>query len=303
LVKFLQGFVPDPKTGKPTTQPVDPGFPQSEKELQNLIKTGPGTSRMLVLYFQSHVDPGSSPNQMTGVRVQVTGTTTRDDVEQAGDTWQTARVDEHGQEVQVKVAGPSLVKVLRLHPTRNYDVESVAFGESLKQALALTGKITAPLKVADINASGARKAGLDAEERRRFLSRIGKAASFADATNHEFGWNYYPSNLQVVRPGAFEYVFQWLFGTPRAYKVQAYMEGGARDSVAVLLVPRNLHSIRCRVWTFAESLNPNTGSGSKRLSARDTREFEIILPKWNDYEIAAAALGVFTKTSSTQMVK
>jgi hypothetical protein len=156
--------------------------------------------RLIVLYFQAHVHPGTLPNHMTGLRI------TLDDT--------------------VK----DQIKILRLHPTRNYDVDNTLFAENLAQTLALTGKVTAPLKFADIDASGSRQASLEAEARRKFLSRVGKSASYADASSGMFGWNFYPSNLEVVRPNAPERIGGWLFGTPRAYKTRAFLEGGARDA-------------------------------------------------------------------------
>lgn len=235
-------------------------------------------SRLLVLYVQANVDSGTMPNYMTGVHVTITG------AKLAAGSSQPLPFS-----VWANASGSDLVKVIRLHPTRNYDIDQVAFAESLQEALTLTGKITASEKIGTITASGSRNAALQAESRRKFISRIGKSASFADASTHTFGWNFYPSNIQVVQPGALESLVNWLVGTPRQYNVKAYLEGGSRDCSVVLLVPRNLQSITCNVTSLYAPIDPDTGNGGPTTPLGSTRTFDIVLPAWSDYELAASS--------------
>lgn len=282
LVAFLQGYRLDPITGTATTRPVDPSYPRANSN-DYLVKevTCSPASRLILLSFQVHVNPGTRPNYMTGVRIAITDSTTNA-TSQPGDSWTGA-------------TKAGLVKILRLHPSRTYDVDATAYGENVRQSLAQSGSITAPLQVADISASGSHNASVEAEMRSKFLSRIGKQASFSDAATHTFGWNFFPSNLQVVRPNALESIIGWLFGTPRDFNIRSYLDGGGRDCSVILLVPRNLASFTCKVRSFSANVDPDGGGGSEeeRKDSAST-EFTVSLPTWSPHEVVAGSMGVFT---------
>jgi hypothetical protein len=240
--------------------------------------------RQIVLYLQTHVHPGTLPNYMTGVRVRIVD----------------AQYRSHTSGSRPPAAATvdvDAVRVLRLHPTRNYDLDSTVFGEDVRQGLALSGRLNAPLPQADVAVAASRNASIEAETRRRFIARIGKSASYADAASHTFGWNFYPSNLQVVRPSALAAIVGWLVGTPRQFEVKAYLEGGGRDCQAVLLVPSDLASFTCEAWSVNAKLDPDAGAGGTEEvtdgpTKENPRRFTVTLPPFDPLETVAVNVGV-----------
>jgi hypothetical protein len=196
--------------------------------------------RLILLTFQTHVHPGSEPNTMTGVRIRVVG------VHRNGGT-----VDRDEQ------LTADDVRVIRLHPTRSYDVESQAFLEIANRIaeIALSGGAA----VGGASASGSVDASRREEvrERRQFLSRITKTASWADAANHEFGWNFYPTNLSSAQRSLLSRLGDVVTLQSRSsVEVQAFLEGGARDCAAWLIVPTDVRSIELEVSHVVASLDP-----------------------------------------------
>ncbi|MHC5115125.1 MAG: hypothetical protein ACYTGP_11945 [Planctomycetota bacterium] len=232
----------------------------------------PPSHRLIVLYVQVHVEPGTGANNMVGLRLQIT--------------------DAEG-------AAPEDVRVVRLHPTRNYDVDSVAFAEDLSQSLRLALHATAPSQAGDATVDADRGASLEAAERRRFLSRIGKTGSFASATERTFGWNFYPSNLEVVKPNALEAIGGWLFGTPRAYNVRGTLEAGGRDCMAVLVVPTGLESFTCEASYVHAALNPD-GVPGKPKPEPITGTMTVELPPYHPMETVLASLAPASATPLLQ---
>ena len=236
------------------------------------------TDRLILLLFQAHVDPGVRSNYMTKVRVRVRGTRMVDG---------TVLPRRWGMEAD----SPDLVKVARIHPTRSYDLDQASFGESLVQSLALTASVDAQGAGYDAAVNAARQAFLETEERRKFLSRISKNVSYADAAAHEFGWNFYPSNLEVRRRSEMSKFFGMLAGTPREYDLVARLDGGARDCAVYLVVPRYLESFTCSVVTSYESIDGGD-AGSQAATCSPPRTFTVTLPAWDPDEAAQPASGL-----------
>lgn len=212
--------------------------------------------RLLALYFQTHVQAGTRANTMTGLRI--------------------------------KILTPG-VEVLRLHPTRTYDLDSVAYADSFQESADFSGKGTVPMKPANLDIATSRKASADAEERQRFLSRVGKVASFADAAQGEFGWDFYPSNPYVVHVNALEAIGRFLFGAPKLYKTKSYLEGGARDCLTYLMVPRDLANIKFEVSSFHARINPDGFSGGEEQND-DKGQIELTLPEFDKVESQYATM-------------
>lgn len=191
--------------------------------------------RLIMLLLQSHVAPGTKANMMVGVRARIVG------------------FKQAGQDQVVTGGAANLpINVVRVHPTRNYDVEDQVFAEQLSEqaALNVAGKITD-----DMEATFARDLASEAAERRRFLSRIPKVCSFADAANAEFGWNFFPSNLVVSKRSVLERAGGLVASQlATAYRVDAYLEGGARDCAVFLVLPTDVESITLEVEHVTASL-------------------------------------------------
>jgi hypothetical protein len=268
-------------TTSPTTMPQPAGGDEGgmraaleEKAMERIandarsLKEG---SRLLVLIFQTHVDSGTRPNYMTGVRVHI---------EKA------RRRDENGTEYQ---SSADDVKVIRVHPTRTYDIDSSSFGQTARQAFAIsaTGSVAGKPYTANVGVTG--NTATQSDERRRFLSRVTKVVSYADAANHSFGFNFYPTNVQIEPNNFFGIVLGWLGGTPRAYVPRAYLEGGARDCAVIVIVPRNMSSFTCSVSSISENMDVDMPRSRETTHASQT--FEVTLPKWSPWEAIAASKG------------
>lgn len=178
-----------------------------------------------MLQHQVSVDPGNEDGRMVGVRVQVIAANGKK--ERAGE-----------------------VQILRLHPDRAYDTEPTSFAESLEQILHIAGAFKGNVGSVDVDASGSRDAQLKAEARRRFVHRIPKHGSYIDAASHTYGWNFYPSNIEVIERPIFARLFGWLFGTPAKYGIQARLEPGGRDAMVFVLVPDGITSITFVSWSL-----------------------------------------------------
>ena len=157
-------------------------------------------NRLLLVVFQGHVKSGNMPNVWTGFRVKI--------VEAQGAS---------------RSYTPDDVKVIRLHPTRSYDVDQTTFGESTRRAFGLaaagSGSASGLGAAGNANAQG----NEEESECQKFLSRITKVASFADAADHSFGFNFYPSNLQVERRSI--PLSLLLTGKANSYQINAFLEG------------------------------------------------------------------------------
>lgn len=249
--------------------------------------------RLVLLTFQVHVDPGTKPNMMTGVRLRVVATSCVKDRAQS-ERW-------HDRDGSVPV------DVLRLHPTRSYDIESQGFAELASRLVSL-GIDAAPANAPAASASARRERAEEYRERRRFLSRLTKVASYADATTGEFGWNFYPTNLTTVRRSPMAVLVDFLtFQTRSAVQVDAFLEGGARDCAVWLLVPRSVKWIELEVEHVVASVDPaasdrrerrySVASDAKALPARVERtpgaatgslpRIRVHLPAWHDSEANA----------------
>jgi hypothetical protein len=223
-------------------------------------------SRLVLVVFQSHVVQGNMQDTWTGLRIKITAAT--------------------GQPDGPKYV-PDDVKVIRLHPTHTYDVDQVTFGQGAQQVFGLAAQGSASVPKVGAAASAQVTGAEEEEERERYLSRIDKTASFADAGDHSFGFNFYPSNVRVDR----SYIPFGLLLTGQAttYAAHGYLESGGRDCAAILIVPRDLRSFTCRVRSVWGDIyggaehgetDPNTG-----------RDFLVTLPPWDPLELAAATLG------------
>ena len=203
----------------------------AEEDLDADIKDG--DRRLLWLVLQAQVHPGSRPDHMTGVRVKILRAEALDCTGEVAKTYPA-----------------SAVQVTRLHPTRSYDVEESAFSESLASYLQLRAAAKAAISGVKVDAKAAADLAQQSEARRRFLTRVNKSVSFADADEHTFGWNFYPSNLTISqRPW-----FVRLLGQPK-YRVDAHLEGGARDCLVALVVPADVNRVVCRSYSVSAAID------------------------------------------------
>lgn len=235
-------------------------------EASPAAQTTSSGSRLVLVVFQSHVIQGNMRDTWTGLRIKITEATGQPN----GPNYK-----------------PDDVKVIRLHPTHTYDIDQIAFGQGAQRAYGLSAQGTA--SVGQVGAAGsAKSAGVeDEEERERYLSRIDKTSSFADAGDHSFGFNFYPSNVRVDRT----YIPFGLLMTGQAntYDAHGYLESGGRDCAAILVVPRGLRSFTCRVRSVWGDIYSGAEHGETGTNAG--RDFVVTLPPWDPIELAAATLG------------
>jgi hypothetical protein len=222
--------------------------------------------RLLLLVFQSHIDPGTDPDRMVGVRVHLQGP--------QGSTG-------------------SMVRVLRVRPTRSYDVSVNTTDDSIAKALSVSGQVSAPLKIGNLGGNAKSDFAQSVEARQRYLSHISKSTSYADATTQTFGWNFYPSNLKLSRPNLGESLLGFFGGEPKDFVVHAYLEGGARDCEAVVLVPHELKTITCEVWSVWANIDPEAAPWDRNVhELKSGGTFEVELPDYSEAEKSSATRGV-----------
>jgi len=212
----------------------------------------PNPPRLLLVAFQVHVHPGTRPNYMVGLRLKVTG----------------------GKREGGATICPNDVKIMQLHPTRAYDIDDQLFLERINTALgaSLSGSLPQNTASAALEWEERKKS----EVRRNFLSRISKIASFSDAGRNEFGWDFYPSNLTVERKGPGQSLNGLVNGSSKSkYVVNAYLEGGARDCSAYMLVPYNVTEIELTAHYIIKSVahgELNLPERRYRISEKGLRE-------------------------------
>lgn len=210
------------QTTNPTTLAeiisLDPKY-TSEHNIDKLIENN--VQRRLLVTFQVHIDPGTRPNYMVGIRIIVKNAKTKDN----------------------KPLTPSSVKIIGLHPTRAYDIDDQLFLERINRVFQ--GALTASISNTKSQIKAQRDELQKSEIRKNFLSRISKVASYTDAARNEFGWNFYPTNLIVEQKGLTGSVTDFINAkvVTNPYVVNAYLEGGARDCYVFMQVPYNLKEI------------------------------------------------------------
>jgi hypothetical protein len=134
---------------------------------------------------------------------------------------------------------------------------------------------------------GSKNASVEAEERQRFLTRTGKISSFVDAPHGVFGWDFYPSNPFVKNINGSKYLFNLLFGTPKAFTIDNYLEGGARDCLVIVLVKSSrTDPIKAEVSSYYTSMNPDGFSGGENKQA--TEILQIPVPVVSPWEYIAS---------------
>ena len=248
---------------------TDPDF---AKLLTDSKQGDPPSDRLILVIFQTHVEAGTMPDTWTGVRVQI-------------------------------MDGADDVKVIRLHPTRSYDVDRQTFAESNRVAASLSGSGSGNVRGLDFNAAADQETTNLARETQNYVSRISKVASFADASTHTIGFNFYPSNLKIQK----RYVpFGALFQIPQYY-VQGNLESGARDCAAILVVPREMKSFTCRVRQVYGSIDGgkvypgvpvNDETSGAQGSSGWSQPFTVTLPPWDPFEQTAATACALPTTNA-----
>lgn len=231
--------------------------------------------RKLWLVFQTHVHPGSRPNYMAGVRIKVLS------------------IDTPCGPVDARS-----VSVLRLHPTRTYDLESSGVSTSIADIAALHAAANVPAEAVNAKLEFVKEMQKRSEARRKFITRVGKIASYADSDSSVFGWNFYPSNLIVTKTSWAAQFFQ----SRDQYEVQAFLEGGARDCLAEVIVPVNATAIHFRAYQVSAAIDaehpiyndveqlrsgPNQtwrseGAAARKVHDDDEKDgqFTVALPAW-----------------------
>ena|GEM_PF-3930660 len=191
--------------------------------------------RLILLVFQAHIDPGNIPNLMAGLRVTITGASPEEDPND------NTLLDK--------------VKILKLHPSRSYDIEDQLYMDKVLtmfiaqvSAMHPSSKLAANLRASENKMQ---------EIRKNFLVRINKSASYADARRREFGWNFYPSNLQLRNNSRAKWLWELISSAapPRDASIQAFLEPGARDCSVYLLVPKGVDRIELRSEFIVQSVD------------------------------------------------
>lgn len=221
--------------------------------------------RLILVVFQTQIDAGNEPDAWVGVRLTLS-----------------KAVDQRKAPIDL-----NQIRVIRIHPTHTYDVELQTFGsgQSFSLATALSGSGT--FKGVGVSGSASQSALAEEQERRRYLSRTSKITSFADAAKHEFGFNFYPSNVKVEKSGN---PFDALTG--QSYNVKGYLEGGARDCAAIMIVPRALKSFECQVGYISGNINGGKADESQnRTDLIEHHTVSVTLPNWEPVELLAATAG------------
>lgn len=220
--------------------------------------------RFIYAYIQVSVQSGTKPNCMTGVRIKLSDK----DISNG-------------------------VKIIRVHPTRYYDLDSVAYGDSQNYSAMLSGNGT--VGATPVTVSGTKNSSAQGEERQHFMNRIGKIASFVDAPNGVFGWDFYPSNQHVSKLNPFLVLLNLFAGIPKLYNTESYLEGGGRDCFVYFLVPWNYGdkfnpSIKASVYSYYSHFNPDGYAGSdnwandEKVPWHENNQFEIQIPEANPFE-------------------
>lgn len=183
--------------------------------------------RLLILGMQSQVTAGSKANYMTGVRVRLK--------------------DDRGQPVPI----------LRLHPSRTYDLDLSA----VQDESTLSWKIEGAGKPhASVTLEGGMGGRSKQETLKRFYARLGKVSSYVDASAGEFGWDFYPSNLRLVQANVVQSFWGLFFGTVERLRTKGFLEAGGRDTFAVVLVPWETTRLTYQVQSSTSSFSPD-GAG------------------------------------------
>jgi hypothetical protein len=167
------------------------------------------------------------------------------------------------------------VDILYAFPGRTYDVSDERFldRERVAVSLALAANPTAGTPTA-AGTSSAIAAETDArseqQERRRYLARINKTASFVDYTDQAptFGWYFYPSNVVVEK--------KWHGG----FEARGYLEPGARDCAVWISVPVHTKSIELELSTVLGRVD----RGSYDTLVGQDRRVTISLPPYHPFE-------------------
>lgn len=239
--------------------------------------------RGLFLVFYVGVSNGTKPNTMVECRMRVTGVELDPDADQKAVAARWTGVDEKS---------PPII-IMSTFPKRSYDYDNSNFSSDTASALALA----AAGEVYGGELSGELKRQLQNAERRQFLSRVGKTASFIDAARSEFGWYFYPTNLQVYRRSLISGLAGVVTGVVASegdYLVNAYLESGNREVSAFVIVPRAARRIDLEVESYwapvppalSDSDGPRpSGDPQKRDSSK--RTLSILLPPFQIEEIDA----------------
>lgn len=280
LLKYLQAVGPKHQqlnisTG--TRNSVDPiAFAAPSQE-----------QKQLLLSVQTHLDPGTKPSYYAGVLVSVVAVLDKDGVPIVHAPF-VHEIGTDGEHTAKRLSRAS-VHILHVHPTHTYDLDETNYVRSLRNAIRLTGEITGPDVTggADISHDTADDLG------REFYSRIAKQASFVNANEKIFGWNFYPSNLQLRKRGLLHSFLASLIGDSESYDIDSSLEGGARDCAVFISVPANASYLTLRVGYSYAGIGGNqvyqpgiigdiiTGKvrTAEKIESRDPQEIVVLLPE------------------------
>lgn len=244
--------------------------------------------RLVYLAFPVSVTPGSRANQMTGVRIRITGTSSCVGGEADRDSAWKARV-------------------IAPFPQRTYDLQSELSVDLSRRIfdLALTG--SGPLG-GSVEAEGSLKnrTALESERRRNFLTRMSKLGAYVDGPNHEFGWNFLPTNLQVDTVSPFSGFLRAItFQPPRDYNINAYLDAATYNCGVYVVVNSDVRTIFYQTDYVIADLDQDGNGGPesryfldkngqrqvitrKRPPATDRPKGMITLPAASAYELQAA---------------
>lgn len=201
--------------------------------------------RLLFVAFPISVTPGTIANHMCGVRIRI-------------------------------VEGAEAVRVISLVPQRTYDLQSEVSIDLTQRIvdLALTAAFGGPGKSGDVSVKS--RDERRTERRRNFLSRMSKQGAVVDSANAEFGWNFFPTNLQVNDVSALDWLKNTFTGRPNDFTINGYVDGGVYNCGAYIVVPSDLKSFSytCE-YVYARVDQDGNGGPERRRAMMGDRSFPV----------------------------
>ena len=206
---------------------------------------GDGASyRLITLLVPVAIDAGTRPNTLVGNTFAVKA------IKQFKLDENDKPSKDAGKEYEEKYAFGAVdkyVRVLTLHPRRNYDLEDQRLSQSLRDTRRVAAEVGYTDIAGKVDASNDKKQ----EEASRFLSRVSKVGAWQDATSNSFGWTFAPSSVRVVPRSLGGRLLSLAFGQPgREYRAVGDLETGVRLCSVVMLVRDDVKAIEFEVSDY-----------------------------------------------------
>lgn len=272
------GKSPSAPTATPARQPEETQPEETQSAATQPEETQPTTRpaaaqyRLITLLLPVTIDAGTRSNTLVGNSMKVKCIRKRaDSGSNSQFTWSPASADH--------------VRVLSLHPQRNYDLEEQRLSQSFRDTTRLLATAGFSKGGGKIDKSSDRQM----EEAIRFLSRVSKVGAWQDAGNRSFGWTFAPSNLRVVPRPVLLQVTDLFTGQPgRQYEAKASLETGSRLCSAILLVETSVDAVELELSSYTMDVErANVGGGRQfglRATGRQPQTLRVDLPEHDPME-------------------